>query len=261
MDPALIDRARAGDRAAIESLLQEVAPLVQRFGLRMCRHKQDAEDVFQDTLLSVTTHLHEFEGRSSLASWVFTLARTACSRKRRGLKNQPPVSDESVRESATHLPTPEDDAGAQELRDTLHAALFTLSDEQREVLLLRDMEGLSAAEVAESLGLSIQATKSRLHRARAALREELRSVLEPDAPPPGAGCPDVLAAFSSKLEGDLDVADCAAMEEHIAACPACRSACSALRTALGTCRSEAADSISPELQSQIRTAIQALVPR
>ena len=261
MDPALIDRARAGDRAALETLLQEVAPLVHRFGLRMCRHTQDAEDVFQDTLLSVTTHLHEFEGRSSLASWVFTLARTACSRKRRGLKNQPPVSDESVRESATQSPTPEDDAGDKELRDTLHGALFALSDEQREVLLLRDMEGLSAAEVAESLGLSVQAVKSRLHRARAALREQLRGALEADAPLPSASCPDVLAAFSSKLEGDLDVADCAAMEDHIAACPACRSACSALRTALWTCRSEATDNVPLEVQSRIRAAIQALVPR
>ncbi len=259
MDSALIERAQRGDRAALERLLEEIAPLVQRFGMRMCRHQADAEDVLQDTLLSVASHLADFEGRSSLSSWVFTLARTACARKRRGLKNQTHVSDEAVGESSSEDPTPEQNVGANELRQALEHALHGLSDEHREVLLLRDMEGLSAPEGAASLSISVQAVKSRLHRARAALREALRGVLEQGVPAAGPNCPDVLASFSQKLEGDLGAADCSAMEQHIASCPTCSSACSALRTALWACRAEAEGEVSPEVQARVKAAVRALM--
>jgi RNA polymerase sigma-70 factor (ECF subfamily) len=258
MDAALIDRARAGDRAALEQLLENIAPLVHRFGLRMCRHQADADDVLQDTLLSVSTHLNEFEGRSSLASWVFMLARTACARRRRGLKNQPHVSDHVIGEPSSPEGTPEQAAGDAELRQALERALDALSSEHREVLVLRDMEGLSAQEVADSLGISVQAVKSRLHRARATLREGLRGVLERGVPASSPDCPDVLAAFSRKLEGDLGAEDCAAMEQHLASCRACGAACTALRTALWACRAEAQGSVSPEVQARVTAAIRAL---
>ncbi len=84
-----VARAKAGDRVALEHVLAKVAPSVYRFGLRMCGNAHDADDVLQDTLVQVSEHLSQFEGRSALTSWVFTLARTACSRRRRGLKNRP----------------------------------------------------------------------------------------------------------------------------------------------------------------------------
>src|SRR6476661_1520808 len=64
----------------------------------MCKDTHDADDVLQDTLLSIATHLPEFEGRSSLVSWVFALTRNACARRRRGLKNRPPVSEDAAPE-------------------------------------------------------------------------------------------------------------------------------------------------------------------
>src|SRR5215471_6532900 len=93
-----IARARQGDREALEAVLATVAPSIHRFGRRMCRNVHDAEDVLQETLLNIAKHLGDFEGRSSLSSWVFALTRSACARKRRGLKNQPPVSDEHIAE-------------------------------------------------------------------------------------------------------------------------------------------------------------------
>jgi len=258
MDQGLIDRARTGDRAALERLLEDIAPLVHRFGMRMCRHEADADDVLQETLLSVASHLNEFEGRSSLSSWVFMLARTACARKRRGLKNQAHISDDAVAESSSSEPSPEQHVGESELRRLLTNALDSLSEEHREVLLLRDMEGLSAPEVAASLSISVQAVKSRLHRARAQLREALRPTLERGAPATGPSCPDVLAAFSNKLEGDLGADDCDAMEKHIESCPACGSACSALRAALWACRAEAQGEVPPEVQERVKAAIRAL---
>jgi len=258
MDPSLIKRAQAGDRSALERVLEEIAPVVHRFGMRMCRHEADAEDVLQDTLLSVATHLKEYEGRSSLASWVFTLARTACARRRRGLKNQAHLPEEAAGQPQATGDTPEHEASDRELRGVLSDALSALSDDQREVLLMRDMEGLSAAEVADSLGIGVDAVKSRLHRARVALREAMRGLLERDAPPPKADCPDLLAAFSHKLEGDLSSEDCASMEQHLASCPSCTAACSALRTALGACRSEATRSVPASVQASIRAALGAL---
>lgn len=259
MDPGIVERARSGDRAALEQLLEHIAPLVHRFGMHMCRHDADADDVLQDTLLLVMSHLNEFEGRSSLSSWVFTLARSACARKRRGLKNQPHASDEALRELLSAEGTPEQQVGSQELKAALEQALASLRDEQREVLLMRDMEGLSAPEVAQVLGLSVEAVKSRLHRARAALRSALARALEPAPVQPLPGCPDILAAFSQKLEGDLAAEDCAVMEKHIEACPTCASTCSALKAALWACRSEATDEVPPQVQARIKATIQRLM--
>jgi RNA polymerase sigma-70 factor (ECF subfamily) len=120
------------------------------------------------------------------------------------------------------------------------------------------MEGLSAAEVAASLGISVEAVKSRLHRARAALRESLRGVLERDAPTTQPGCPDVLAAFSAKLEDELGPDDCEAMEQHVASCAACSSACSAVRTALWACRTTAQGEVPPAVQARVKAAIRSL---
>src|SRR4051812_41823572 len=112
---ALVARAMKGERAALEGVLEAVAPSVHRFSVRMCKNAADADDVLQDTLLSVANHLGEFEGRSSFSSWVFALTRSACSRKRRGLKNRPPVSDEGLFETEDAAPTPEAQAADHEL--------------------------------------------------------------------------------------------------------------------------------------------------
>jgi len=259
MDAALVERARAGDRQALERLLEEIAPQVYRFGRRMCRHEADAEDVLQDTLLAVASHLDGFEGRASLSSWVFTLARTACARRRRGRKNEPHTSAEALTSQRAEGPSPEAAAGESELREAVEEALRGLSPEHREVILLRDVEGLTAPEVAEALGQGLPAVKSRLHRARATLRDALREVLERDAPPPSPSCPDVLAELSRKLEGDLGAADCAAMEAHVASCPSCAAACDALREALDVCRARADEPVPESVRARIEADIRALI--
>ncbi len=254
---ALLERARAGDARALEQLLATVAPSVHRFGLRMCKNADDAEDVLQDTLLSIATHLGEFEGRSSLLSWVFTLARTACSRRRRGLKNRPMTRAEDVPEASDSAPTPEQSAADHELAAAVGRALDALADDHREVIALRDIEGLTAPEAAEALGISVDALKSRLHRARESLREALRPVLEPSPTRPSASCPDVVALWSKKLEGDLRTEDCAAMEAHLKTCPACGAACDALKRALLACQRSARDEVAPEVQARVKAAVRA----
>ncbi len=252
---ALIERAKSGDSAAMEQLLASVAPSIQRFGARMCRDNTDAEDVLQDTLLTIANHLGNFEGRSSFSSWAFALTRSACSRKRRGLKNRPLQPIEVVENQHDEAPSPEDRTWDRELAQALNGALSQLPDEYREAILLRDVEALTAPEAADSLGISVPALKSRLHRARAALREALEPVLEPQLSAVTTDCPDVLSLWSSKLEGDLSPLDCAEMEKHLENCDACASACTALKTALLACKHANNNEVRPEVQTAVRAAV------
>jgi len=256
IDP-LVERARSGDAKALEELLASVAPAVERFGLRMCRNPGDADDVLQDTLLTIATHLGDFEGRSSLLSWVFTLTRTACARRRRGLKNQAHLSDVDAPEPRDEAASPEERASDRELAAALTRALEALSDEHREVILLRDVEGMTAADTAAALGVSVDAVKSRLHRARESLRTLLRPTLEANAPAPSSTCPEVATLWSKKLEGDLSQGDCVAMEQHLKSCPACGAACDALKKAVVACARSATTEVRPEVQARVKAAVRA----
>lgn len=239
----------------MERILSSLAPSIRRFALRMCRNEADADDVLQDTLLSVATHLDQYEARSSMPSWAFALTRSACARRRRGKKNQPGENADILGGHATEEPGPEDQAVSTETRAIVSRALDGLSEDYREVLLLRDAEGLSAPEAAASLGISVDALKSRLHRARAALREALRPVLEANIPAPSSACPDVVRALSKKLEDELDANACAEMEQHVASCPACAGTCDAVKDALRACRMSTHAELTPELEAQVKTAI------
>ena len=239
----------------MEGLLASVAPSIRRFAARMCKNDADADDVLQDALLSIATHLDSFEGRSSLPSWAFTIARSACSRRRRGMKNAPAEGEESLNAQPAEGPGPEDKASSVETGELVGRALARLPDEYREVLLLRDAEGLTAPEAAQVLGVSIDALKSRLHRARAALREALRPVLEAEVLPTHGTCPDVVRALSQKIENDLDANACADMEKHLQGCPACAHTCDAMKDALRACRASSSGTLTPEIQEQVRATI------
>ncbi len=231
------------------------APAIYRFSLRMCRNAADAEDTLQDTLLSVASHLSEFAGRASLSSWIFALTRSACARRRRGLKNRPAQNIEDAPHLPSARPSPEEYTSQNELTAALTAALDRISETYREVLLLRDVEGLSANEAAEALGVSIDALKSRLHRARQALREALQPILEAESPRPGPACPDIISAWSRKLEDELSSDDCAAMEKHILNCPSCGAACNALKRSLSACQRIGTEEVPSAIQAQVKAAM------
>lgn len=257
IDPALLTRARDGDPAAMRSLLLEAAPTVQRFATRLCPGAADAEDAQQDALYTLTTQLPQYEGRAAFTSWLYTLVRTACGRRRRGLKHQPHAPEEALEGTAAPGPSPEEHAAGAELRTLVGAALDAMSAEHRAVILLRDVEGLSAAEAAAALGLSVEALKSRLHRARSALREALRPAVEPPLPAAPDGCPDVAARLSEKLEGDLAPVDCAAMEAHLARCPRCDRACASLRAALAQCAGPGTAPVDADTLAAVESALAA----
>lgn len=256
VEPDILERAKAGDAAAMERVLAELAPVLGRYGRSMCRHENDADDVLQDALLAVAQNLASFEGRSSLSSWAYTLARTACVRKRRGLKNQPFASEEAAPMAVDDRPDPEAAVASNQLRDLVRHALDGLSEDHRDVLVLRDVEGLTAPEAAEVLGIGVEALKSRLHRARAALREALAPTLEGQRRAHEPGCPDTIAMLSRHLEGDLDAQTCASMEAHVKSCPSCGPACESLRRALALCRATPGD-VPDDVQDGVHRAMRA----
>jgi RNA polymerase sigma-70 factor (ECF subfamily) len=263
-DDELLTAARQGDAAALETLLVRYQPHLYRFGLRMCGNVEDAGDVAQESLISMARSVRDFRGDSSVSSWLYTIARRFCIKKRRRSKFAP-TREESLDtpgiDVARHLadpgPTPEETATNRELASALANAIDRLEPSQREVLVLRDVEGLSAPEVATILGTSVDAVKSRLHRARVAIREELAPALRrPEvAPPRGALCPDVLTLFSQHLEGEIDPSVCATMEAHLARCHHCRDACESLRRTLAICRQLPTPDVPPSVAASVRSAI------
>ncbi len=266
----LLEAARAGDAEALETLLEWHEPRLYRFARRLCRSPADAEDVLQESLLAAARGLAGFRGASSLSTWLYTIARSHCIKKYRRRWSAPrEVSLEAeeaapARERPDPGPDPEAALQARRLEAALEQAIARLDRPHREVLILRDVEGLTAPEVATVTGLSVAAIKSRLHRARARVREELAPLLAPRGEPAMADtsdrpCPDVVRLFSRYLEGDISPRTCARMEEHLAACPRCRASCDALRGVLETCRAAPSPEVPPALQEKVRAAIRRVV--
>ena len=244
-DNFLLERARAGDAQAIEALLERHQAQVYRFGMKMCRDPEDAKDVLQDTLLSMARGVRDFRGASSISTWLYTIARSFCIKKRRRSKFAPEeersLDTEMIaegRQLADPAQSPDEVLAGKQVEHALEQAIRSLEPMYREVLLLRDVEGLTAPEVAEVLGVSIQAVKSRLHRARLSVRAQVAPML--GIPTDGAAangtCPDVLTLFSQHLEEEISADICAEMERHLQACDRCRSACDSLKRTLALCR-------------------------
>ncbi len=267
-DDQLLAAARQGDSAALEALLVRYQPHLYRFGLRMCGNVEDAGDVAQESLISMARSVRDFRGDSSVSSWLYTIARRFCIKKRRRSKFAP-AREESLDVPATdvaqHLadprPNPEQAATNRELATALTHAIDQLEPSQREVLVLRDIEGLSASEVARILGVSVEAVKSRLHRARVAIREDLAPALRRPgiAPRRGDLCPDVLTLFSQYLEGEIDPGVCAKMEAHLARCQHCRDACQSLKRTLAICRQLPTPDMPASMAASVKAAIHAFV--
>lgn len=251
----LIARAQRGDRKALERLLAEEEKRIYAFGMRMCRNPEDAADVLQETLLAVAKHIGEFRGDASLPTWVFQIARSFCIKKRRRRKGEPERS-EALADATTvsdRAPSPEQTASGKELEALLHDALQALPASAREVIVLRDVEGLTAPEVARVLGVSVDAVKSKLHRARSSLQKALAPRLGTAHPPERSDCPDILAMYSRQLEGELSNALCSKLEKHVATCRHCTAACKTLKQNLALC--SRLPSVPKEVQREVRRSI------
>ena len=262
----LLVAAQQGDRGALSQLLERHQARIFRFGMRMCRVEEDARDVVQETLLAAARTLPDFRGASSLSTWLYTIARSFCIKQRRRSKFAPEVVESldagEPAKMAVQLPDPSrgpDEAlDGRRVEAALEEAIGALEPKYREVLVLRDVEGLSAPEVAQILNLSVEAVKSRLHRARVAVRERVAPHLTIDAGPARpatAACRDVVERFSRRLEDEIDQDACAELEAHLQACPACRGQCESLRATLTMCQRAGAAPVPEHVAVSVRAAL------
>ena len=257
-DAALLAAARIGERSAIEALLERYQGRVFRFGLHMCGDAEDARDILQETLLAAARNIGEFRGDASISTWLYTIARSFCVKKRRRSKFAPAeqISLEGVAgDLVSSSPGPEELAARDEIKQALVDVLEGLDAPLREVMILRDIEGLTAPEVAEITGESVDAIKSRLHRARADVRARLGALLGDVDEPSPARCPDVLTTFSKHIEGELDPRLCAELQDHVDRCVACRARCDSLKRVLAACSGAPPGPVPAAVTESVRAAL------
>ena len=187
-DTLLIERLRQRDAEAFETLMERYGGVVYRLAHSITRNASDAEEVVQDVLLTVFRKIESFEARSSLGTWIYRVTTNTALNKRRGRRFEvetsledllPTYKDDGHREGdrayvlADWSALPDEELLSAEGRRELASALDTLPATYRAVLVLRDVEGLSNEETAAALGDTVSSVKSRLHRARMAMREQL----------------------------------------------------------------------------------------
>jgi RNA polymerase sigma-70 factor (ECF subfamily) len=175
----LIVSAQGGDKKALTELVKMYEQTIYNFAFKICRDRDKAEHIMQDTFFSMVKSLHQFDHNSKLSTWLYRIVSNHCLMMARRLKSQPFISldnEENLfeeRYAADWNTIPYKETENEELKKILDEAIQKLSPEYRMIFLLRDVEGLSTEETAQVTELSIAAVKSRLHRARAFLRKEL----------------------------------------------------------------------------------------
>jgi len=180
-DADLVTRAQGGETHAFDILAERYADKVHRLTYRVLRNEEDAQDALQEAFLSAYRNLKRFEGKSTFSTWLYRVAMNAALMKRRK-RREGMVSLEEPRDREEGQITlqiadwgrgPVEETLNDELRDALDRAVQSLPEDLAQVFLLREEQGMSNAEAAEILDLSVPAVKSRLHRARVALRDYL----------------------------------------------------------------------------------------
>jgi RNA polymerase sigma-70 factor (ECF subfamily) len=178
-DIDVVQRVRAGETALFEILMRRHNQRLYRVARAIVKDDSEAEDVMQEAYVNAYTHLYQFEERAQFSTWLTRIAvHEALARVRKRARLTELDEDEGAGDQAmaglgTIGRTPEQQASNAELRTLLEAAVEALPQGYRVVFVLREIEGLNTAETADSLGVTEETVKTRLHRARALLREEL----------------------------------------------------------------------------------------
>jgi RNA polymerase sigma-70 factor, ECF subfamily len=183
----IIDLAKNGSGDAFTELVRRYEDTVYKFSYKVCRDREKAEETLQDTFISVYRKLGSFDGKSKFSTWLYTVVTNNCLMKRRRSKRSELVESlesydhpgEEGGPGGRHIEiarwneTPADLLVNKELRNILEKTIKKLPEDYRVVFVMRDIEEKSNEETARILGLSVEATKSRLRRARAFLRAQL----------------------------------------------------------------------------------------
>ena len=246
----------------IEKAIELLQNTVFSFSMKVCGHREDAEDTMQEVLYRSLRHLVRIEDPSALAVWLYTVTRNRCWRMRRKdahtarqvpLDELMPGDGELERLLQDSAPGPERRAIKTEEQRLLQRAVLRLPPQLRIVLVLHDMEELETDEVAQILNLQAGTVRVRLHRARLMLRKLFSDLTQgvrkksktprkamrrtKSATGKPAECRDLFHNLSEYIDGRIGSPNCDRMREHIEACPACVAFIRDLRSAIDRCHS------------------------
>lgn len=246
---------RGGDESAIQHGLELLQRTVLSFGIKVCGHREDAEDTAQEVLMKSLPHLAKLDDPRALSAWLYTAARNRCWEDRRKASYRRTMALEQLMPDDMELQSllladagasPEDETLRRQDHRSLHQAVLALPPRYRIVLVLHDMEELDSDLVAKILSIKPGTVRVRLHRARLLVRREMAKLLE-RRPPSARGkkatvkrsaqCREIFANLSEYLDGKLEPESCERMRRHIEACPACVAFIEDLKGAIDRCRS------------------------
>jgi RNA polymerase sigma-70 factor (ECF subfamily) len=254
----------------VERALALLQNTVYSFSMKVCGHRQDAEDTMQETLLKAMGYLRRFDNPRALAVWLYKVAKNHCLMSRRRSKYAPKqdLSLEELMPDRTQLEklhaaaqeNPEQALLRSENRQVVQKAVLQIPPSYRLVLVLHDMEGLSTAEVAQVLGIREGTVRVRLHRARVFLRNQLartpaRGKRLPEKSRRPRGCKELFAELSDYLDGALDDALCDELEKHLDGCAPCETFLDSLEQTVEQCRLHTSTRLNPRAAARTRKAL------
>jgi len=252
--------------------------------MKVCGHREDAEDTMQEVLLKSLPYLPRFQSPQALAVWLYKVARNNCLMKRRRSKFAPkehlsledlmPDQSEMAALSTGPNVTPEANVLRGENAQILRRAVLKLAPQYRIILVLHDMEGLDTSEVARIVGIREGTVRVRLHRARLFVRKELAKRPAPkikksnEIAQKPRSCREMFAALSDYMDGALDESMCAELEKHLHGCVPCENFLSSLEQTVAQCRSvgsgckpRSASKMRKKLLAEYQRVIKALAVR
>jgi RNA polymerase sigma-70 factor (ECF subfamily) len=254
---------RSRQPGATEQALALLQDTVYSFSMKVCGHREDAEDTMQNTLLKAMKHLGKFESGRALAVWLYKVAKNCCLMSRRKSKFAPKehlsiellMPDRNELERLAAQSTPEYHLLRNESAGQLQKAILKLPPEYRIVLVLHDMEEMSAEEIAQVTGLTPGNVRVRLHRARVFLRNALTGARKTAArrkPARPLACKDLFASLSHYLDGALDAEKCEVLEKHLDGCQPCQVFLDSLRQTVELVRKHPPARLNPKTAARIR---------
>ncbi len=249
---------KGGDENALDGAIALLQQTVFAFGMRICGHREDAEDTVQEVLIKAIPYLPKFDNSRALAKWLYTVAKNQCLMGRRKSKFAPkqelsldelmPDREELEQLDSPSVPNPESSTIRGEQARRLREAIRALPAHYRIVLVLRDMEGFTDEEAGEITGLRPGTIRIRLHRARLFVRRELQKDEHPASSHHSSNtlrrsgsCRKMFAGLSDYLDGELDDFSCEEIEAHLEGCELCKKFLGSLRTAIQTCQNSPAE--------------------
>jgi RNA polymerase sigma-70 factor, ECF subfamily len=245
---------RSGDPNAVDKALRLLQGTVFSFSMKLCGHREDAEDTMQDVLLKAVPYLPKIENPKALAVWLYKVAQNRCWMSRRRSKFAPKetIALEDLMPDASELESlttaahhgPEASVLSSEASARVQQAIQQIPPQYRMILVLHDMEELDTSEVAQITGLREGTVRVRLHRARLMLRRELSQASNgrKSAKPRKAGtakplqCRKMFAQLSEYLDGRVDELACDHIQRHLQDCPQCLTFVQDLERAVDRCR-------------------------